>query len=614
MKKFKKIVSMILMGILITGICGCKEEKVTQTTDENGKYIVPDKKLELTVWETQGTDYAAPAVDEKSVVRNWLEEKTNVTVKNMYGNGGGQWDSKLAQLVAGNNLPHIIHCGAYQGPAHFNKVKKLKKLYTLTPDIIKKYAPNLWERTPKKFWDAMTDEDGNILGIPYYNSVDFKESFSNMDEETADYIRSMTKSYQSDVAFSPKVFLWARDDIIQKFFPEAKSYDECVALLNEKQKPIGDDLLDIPIKSTEDYLDFLYKVKDANIKEDGKKVYPIGYSGGDNWYALTWLGADMIGYKCHNYAGTYNYKTKKYELMLVHDTIKEAAKLQNKLVNDEVIESESLVQTPAQYKEKVLNGQYAIVSMNLVGGNPDKINEELERIGKKFRYRPFITLVPNKEEYPAFTEQTLWGDSICFTTELSEEEVYQTLNWINVQYGEEFNNVQNWGPESAGLYTEDENGKPIFKDERFNKYFIEGDKTALESSETKGIGQSGSLLGVYPLRIDKYNPVVVHRSFKYTPRDDSGFKFAADSEHVKNVIQYPPTAIWSSIYADIDEVVDFWGSRDQWESKIKIAIAAQPDEFDKKWEEMIDTVNEIIDVKAFEEKTTKAVKEYLSNQ
>ena len=45
---------------------------------------------------------------------------------------------------------------------------------------------------------------------------------------------------------------------------------------------------------------------------------------------------------------------------------------------------------------------------------------------------------------------------------LSDEEMYQVLNWINVQYTDEFEQIMFWGPESEGLYTTDENGKRVF--------------------------------------------------------------------------------------------------------------------------------------------------------
>lgn len=146
----------------------------------------------------------------------------------------------------------------------------------------------------------------------------------------------------------------------------------------------------------------MYKIKDAGFKENNKTVYAYGYEGGDNWSALTWFGADMMGYKNHAYTATWNSKTQSIEIPLVHDIIYETAKIQNKMVNDKVIDPESLSDTFNIYKEKVLNGQYAIVPLEAIDV-PSNVNNQLAKDGKSFRYRPFITQVPAREGYEAFT-------------------------------------------------------------------------------------------------------------------------------------------------------------------------------------------------------------------
>lgn len=603
----KKMLSVMLAASLLTALtAGCKEKGKSSEFNDKGVYV-PGEKLELTVWETQGTDYAPVPVEDGDVVAQWLEEKTNVTVKDMYGNDGGQWDPKLTKLVAGDNLPDIVHCGAFQGPAHFSKLNELGQVWELTPEMIQKYAPNVWERTPEEYWEAIK-VDGKIFGIPYACSMD-KKVYPGIDDETYTYFEDNFEIYETDVTFLANQTLWIRDDILQKFYPEAKTYDELCALVEEKNAPIGDELLDIPIKSTEEFVDFMYDIKNSNLKEGDKKIYATGYGGGDNWIALTWLGADMYGYKNHSYTGTWNDVEEKIEIPLVHDTIRQAAKTQNEMINDGVIDPESLAHTTAQFKEKIMNGQYAIVPLSYVGG-PEEINKELEKSGKSFRYRPFITQVPAQKQYGAFTENTLWGESLCMLKTLSEEEVHQVLNWINVQYSDEFEQVRYWGPEEAGLYTEDENGKRVFKDEKLNKYFIEGDQSAIsDDSEKLGLQGNAGLMLVSPSPyMSVWEPRVIHRSVKFEPTSYSGFKFSKDSEHVKAVKQYPPCQVWSSVYADVPEVITFWSEREQWESKFKIALAASKDEFDSKWDGAIESLNAIVEIEALENAMTEVAK------
>lgn len=606
MKKSTRYLSLVLAIAAMGGsLSGCGKKQTTSQLSENGEFI-PGDKIELTVWETQGTDYSPTQVEEGDVVAGWLENKTKVTVKNMYGNDGGQWDSKLTKLVAGNNLPDIIHCGAYQGPAHFAKLAQLGQVWELTPELLQTYAPEVWKRTPAEYWDEIK-VDGKIYGIPY-NAPSSDAVFSYSDEEEVRFIQNMTELNETDVTYLPGQTFWIRDDILKEFYPNARSYDDLVKLLEEKQEPIGDELLDIPIRSTDEFIDFMYKIKEKGFTADGKNVYAFGYNGGDNWIALSWLGADMYGYKNHNYTGTWNEKKQQIEIPLVHDMIRQAAREQNQMLRDKVIDPESLAHTVAQYKEKVLNGQYAIVPLSAID-NAYTINQELEKNGKTFRFRPFITQVPEQPDYPAYKEKQLWTESLCLLKTLSEDEMHQVLNWINTQYTEEYDKIRNWGPEEAGLYKETEDGKRVFTDDRFYQCFVEGQNTLPNPGDTKGLGGKGGLMSVLPTAIDHWNPQVVYKKANYVPDSYSGFKFKSDSEHVKNVKIFPPAQVWASVYAEIPEVVDFWSTRERWENKFKIAMAASStEEFEEKWDSAITDLNNIVSIDNLEKAMTEVAK------
>ena len=610
----KKVFALMLALICAVGsLTGCNEKEVSiNDIDADGKYILPENNLDLTIWATQGTDYTPVTPIDGSVVVKWLNEKTNVTIKSMYGNGGGQWDPKLSKLIAGDNLPEIVYCSAGQGPAHFKRLKELGKLQVLTEEMIKTYAPNVWERVPEHLWEKMSDGEGNILGIPFKISLQEDQPFSTYAEDEKDYVEYIRKTQvvaPSDVLFNSTQTFWIRDDILTDIYPDAKTSEECEAIAKKEQGPIGDELLDIPIVSTEEYIDFMYKIKEKNYKtENGKTVYAFGYTGGDNWPALTWLGADMYGYKGHNYAGTWNNKEKKYEVLLDSDIVKEAAKTQNKMVNDKVIDPESLAHTINLYKEKVLNGQYAIIMPTYVSDG-EKINNELASMGASFRFRPFITQVPNKEEYPVFTTSGAWTDAFGFTNILTEAELHQVLNWINVQFSDEYEQVKYWGPEDAGLYEETADGKRMFKDDKLNKYFIDGDKSVIENDkDTYGLGKAGGYIDVIAIDASKWNPTTMHRTNIWRPSNTGAYRFSYESEHAKNVIQYPSTNVWAAEYSDIPEVVTFWSNREQWESLIKKTFAVSAEEFDAKWDEAIADLNEIVDIKALEKAATEVCK------
>lgn len=608
MRKIARLLSLALCLVLtVSVLTSCRDSKGSSAVYENGVYV-PQEDMEITVWNTQGTDYTAKALDG-GIVEQWLVDKTRVKVKNIYGNDGGQWDAKLSKLVAGDNLPEILICGSSQGPAHFAKLDQLEQVWELTPEMLQKYAPNVWERVPQKYWEAIK-VNGKILGIPYTNPAN-EITNPQATEEEIKTIQLLFETPVNDVTIGAIQCLFIRDDILKQFYPDAKTYDELVEILEERNEPIGEELLDIPIYSTEEYIDFMYKIKDANLKEGGKTVYPFGYFGSDNWCALAWLGADMYGYKGHSYTGSWNEIKQEIQIPLVSDIVRKAAKTQNQMLADKVIDPESMAHTSSQAQEKILNGLYAIAPINGVS-DLVTINQSLEQQGKSFRYRPFITQVPALEEYPPFEEETMWTDSMCILKTVSEDQLYQILNWLNVQFTDEWDSVRNWGAEEAGLYIVDENGKRSFKDERFTKFYVEDDHTALKAEETLGLGgpttlgyNVGGLFTVQASGYSRWTHKVHLNKVTYKPAPNSGFKFKTDSEHVTSVKVYPPCQGWSSIYADIPEVVTFWAEREQWENTFKVAMAAPVEEFDAKWDAAIRDLNKIVDIESMEKQMTE---------
>ena len=100
MKKAKKIASIVLAATMLASICsGCKKKETVNTTD--GGVYSPQKELSVTVWNAQGTEYVPGESPTENIPKKWLEEKTKVKIGNIYGNDGGQWDTKLSRLIAG---------------------------------------------------------------------------------------------------------------------------------------------------------------------------------------------------------------------------------------------------------------------------------------------------------------------------------------------------------------------------------------------------------------------------------------------------------------------------------------------------------------------------------
>ncbi len=569
------------------------------------------KELNLTVWNTQGTDYVYTDLKE-DIPSEWLKNKTGVWVENIYGNDGGQWDSKLTKLVTGNNLPDIIWCQGKQGPSHFGKIKQLDKLVLLTDDMIKQYAPNIWKRTPEATWDLFRTEDGKIMGIPFELGNDA------LDTVYADYSEEELANLKS-IAVVPESAMYTemavRDDILKKIYPEAMSYDEIIARVEEANEPIGDELFDIPVKTTEEFIDFMYKIRDLNLKENGQNVYAFGYAGdgNDNWESLVWFGNMMYGGGLNEYTATWNFVDEKMEVPLTTDFIKTMAKTQNQMILDKVIDPESLAHTGSQFKAKIYQGQYAICAATRAG-TLDVVNKQLEDTGKTFKYRPIYIDIPNPEQYPPFKVATPFWSSFCMLNTLTEDEVIRVLQWADLQYTDEFMEIYNWGTKEQGLYVENADGTRSYIDDNFNKFFLEKDASALTKPETKGMaGEGGRFILETAYAGSKWTPIVYNKKQNLSIHPYGAFRFSPESEYLTRVKLAPPCYAYCAELADIPEVVDYWAQREQWEIAIKKAVASSEGQFDAKWNEMLEILNDIVDVDKMEEEMTKIAEPYWNN-
>lgn len=600
MKKAKRITAMALVCVMfVFAFVSCKSD--TDSFKE-GETFKPTKNLGITVWYTQGTNYEPGEKLAKNIPYEWLKERTLVSVDNVYGNDGGQWDTKLSRLVMGNNMPEVVVCGAGQGVSHFTTLAEQKQIWEFDVDTLKKYAPNVYKRVPEDMLKNFI-RNGKIIGIPYsMPSTEVTQPWA--DKETLEYINNNVEINESDETMR----LWIRDDILKKVYPNAKSWNDIQKLAEQSSGPIGDEMFDIPINTTEEYVDFMYKIKDMNLKENGKKVFAFGFSGGDNWEAFSYLGADMMGYAGNFYTSCWNPVEQKIVVPLVEDIVKEAGRYENKMVRDNVIDPESLVHTSAVFKEKVLSGQYAICSPDYAGG-ADEVNRALKNNGKSFRFRPFCVNVPNRSEYMPGKTGSSWNGAITFTKKLDKEGFIQMLNWVNECFSDEYEDVYFWGRPEDGLYETDADGVRHFKDERFTKYY-NGDTEALTMEERMGVDCGAGPVGVWHTPACSYlrwYPTIYNKTYKLSATN-AATRFPGDSPHTDLPV-YPPYNVWESEFASVDEVNTYWAKREQWENPFKLALAAPNDaEFEKRWKSALDTLNNIVDVNKMCEKMTSVAR------
>jgi len=601
MKIFGKLISLTLILYLLLFIpSGCSSGNSNDVTTE----CEFTKKLDLTVWITQGNEYTKPIKAKENYVEQWLIDKTNVEITNAYGNGGGHWERVLSRLVAGDDFPHLVVCGGGQGPVHFGKIAEVDKIWELTPEMLETYAPDIWEKVPDEMWERIK-VGGKIYGIPYSFPI-------SAEEEYAEHLaQSQIEAAETGGPVSLGTDLWIRDDVLKMLYPEAKGWDELVDLMNEKNAPIGDELYDVPIESAEDLINLFKDIKNLNLKEGDNDVYAFGYSSTDCWVPFAQLGAQMGGYVGRDYITTWDTENEEIVLPLLGDVVKDVALMQNRLVREKVFDPESLVMQKSQVEEKVMNGEYAVVVLTSIG-HPPTINEELAKEGKTFRYRPLYTNIPPLEGYGPVETPISWGESVGILKSVSEEDLPQVLNWMNVQFTDEWEDVRYWGPKEAGLYKENEDGTREFYNDELNKKYIRNEFSNISQEDCYGLDDNAGLFSMKFMTSSKYRPREFNdvRALVLVP--GAGGRLSIDSPLRTEVKKAPPFVIWSAEYANLETVSEFWSSRSRWEDNFKMTLAAKSDEeFEMKWNDAVENLKSITDVELMAKQMTEIARDLM---
>lgn len=561
-----------------------------------------DKRLELTVWNTQGTDWNLKEPAKENVVEDWLIDKTNVRIKHGYGNGGAQWEIVLARLIAGNNFPDLVACGGGQGPVHFAKLAEIDKIWELTPEMLEKYAPDIWKRVPQEMWERIKI-DGKIYGIPYNFPTNSEEAYSDF------FTEKQRERAENEKPVSVGTDLWIRDDILKMLYPEAKTWDELNEILkNSDGNPIGDEVYDVPLETEEDIVNLFRRIKALNLKENGNPVYAFGYSSMDCWVPFAQLGAQLEGYVGRNYITTWDTEKEEIILPLLEESVHDTALMQSRLIREGVFDPESLLISLKQYKEKLLNGEYAVSVISSLTHPPD-VNTELEKRGKAFRYRPLYTNVKPLQGMGPVETKTTWGSSVGILKTVNEEDLPQVLNWMNVQFTEEWEDVLYWGPKEAGLYTEHEDGTREFKNDELNKKYIRNEFTKISEADRYGLYDNAGIFWMKFVTQSKWEPKQFNNMQINVLVPNSGAGFDSESTYRTETKEAPLFNVWDAEYANLKTVQDFWSSRTEWEMPFRATLVAKSDEeFEIAWQKAVENLKNIVDVEKMLSEMTEIAK------
>ncbi len=572
------------MSIVFIGGCGSKKEEKSQIDNSQffdfNQYRVSDeipdwngKKLKLSKWvevNSPNSSIEKMKRPETDVVSPEFERITGISydIDESFDNAGGSFDAKVAQMIAAKNFPDIA-----SGMPEIKNLVEINALWRID-EMLEKYAPNLYKlfgpESPvfKEFWQDQLDSYGGVYVLPTGMLSALRDmkatGMSDISDEALDSILGP--------GLSPYPSFYMRDDILKKLYPEAKTQDEIEALFNQKGSLTLEEMLDVPIDSPEDFEEMLYKIKDMNIKDGTNEVYPIyTHTGSDNWPVLSIL-TGMFKVGC-DYFSYYDKEDHKIKYTFKEDWFKDILKMYNQWIRDGVASKEALLDTNAIFNEKINNGRY-IVAYGTAPNNNNVVGD--------FKYRKiFARYKVNYDKFLSSANIYTGTSWVFFNQNLSETDMAQVLRAFDFAASDPGCKLMMWGPESAGLYTEDENGKLQYKDEELAKQMTLGTG---ELVQKYGFFE-GTWPGRYTMKATKYHP----RSYY---DGDRSFNIGYNPAYYGNVKQIKSNAACiyaSQATAEIPELNTFWQSRKVFEDALlKVFASVTDQDFENNYQAVID--------------------------
>ena len=601
----KKVLSLILVIVLAVVAAGCGNGGSTVSSglpvkvnelakDVNVIDELPDwtgDKLDVSVWYGYGTNDAyigKKAVDDK--FRSEIERVTGITfnVDESFDNSGQSGDTRLARMVSSNNWP-MVGVGVENSIA--TRLIESNKLYDLTK-LIPEYMPNYYSyiennETVKEHYERRKNEDGKIYGFVHLTV----NAYQYLDPEYT------PEKYMSVITPTDSAtWVYIRDDILKKIYPNAKTQADIQKIYLENGEFQAEDLNDVVIRSREEFKELLVKIKELNITENGKTVWPFyTHNGTDNWDLLTMLDTEfMTGIPSMGNYSYFNYfDAEKGEIVnpMKEDSFKETIKFYKSLIDEGLASGEALIDNKATWTQKKENGEYAILYGNVL----PPTDEQLKAAGKNFSYRKIMIDVPTNPKYASFDTKgnALGGYNLYFFKDaMNETQLEQFLRTLDLFYTDAGFKFAEWGPEKAGLYETDADGNMKYVDEKFKKAKVDnGDAQVLVDYGVTSFPRIDYFLGTGYL--NTYNPKLVYSQYQ-TDRIASGYTSKWNRAFFEPLPKYKYLEFNWNIWnfpPYVDGVKKFWNARQETEDAIKKIFTAKSDkEFDEYYNELISLV------------------------
>jgi hypothetical protein len=289
---------------------------------------------------------------------------------------------------------------------------------------------------------------------------------------------------------------------------------------------------------------------------------------------------------------------------------------------------------PEQLAEKLKKGEYASVMpvTNLSANTTIKdLNTACDTNKRGYHYRPIYLPLKITHNFPGFWSTTA-GPSTYFVINkktVKESDLPKILNFQNFQFTKEGGELLTWGPESAGLWTVDANGKRKFNTKELENSAVYAiDNKGEKNCTYYGICNSATFNADY-----RYLPFYNTTLSQYMPRvqvwplpkklDTDEFNDALLGTHMldsKDNI-WKLDALWAPINKLINSNKDFSDSYNKfiasWSTAgstifPKLIFAKDDADFEKQYQTGLDMYNKDGEFPKVKEQIDKAVKDYFS--
>lgn len=454
------IYTISLLLILGTGCSG--SDYVTGQNNLTAVYEKRDIKdtsqglplLEFTAWYW-GDTMPNFVSENDDVLSKFIKEKFNIRVKNIQSKQGLTYKDKLSLYIASNTLPDVV----------FNINDKITLASTgkfaELGGIIKDNCPNLLSIFPESEWgDCLYN--GKMYFFPRITKN------TDADELKDDIYACPIKNWAG---------IWTKESILKKLGYEFTPIEKINQKVNDTQtKPTPDDLKITPqIATTEDFYNFLKKIKTAIKNQDGGEIIPFSMP--------IWLEPHFGA----TFGLTANWKydpvEKSVSQFLGDKHAREYWQFINKLYREGLLDKEFALQKDDQLQEKFELGR---VACTLDLKDHDKANESIKKIDPSDNLR--MIPLPLKRGTNFVGIDGASKSTFEFYINKDFKDIPRLLKLFDWSLTDEYMDLKVWGPEELGLW-EIKDGKKVWKDEELYKALSNNDLNVMKEKYFKyGLG------------------------------------------------------------------------------------------------------------------------------